>query len=61
VASHSSWLYAHNILHFVHHVFPEGNRNIDRNDEIVSSSLVTVGGEIVHKGVLKAMSGRPVE
>ena len=58
VASHSSWLYAHNILHFVNHVFPGGKRNIDRNDEIVKSSLVTVGGEIVHKGVIKALAGR---
>jgi NAD(P) transhydrogenase subunit alpha len=58
VASHSSWLYAHNIFHFVNHVFPGGNRNIDRNDEIVKSSLVTVGGEIVHKGVIKALAGR---
>jgi len=52
---HGSWLYAHNVLHFVKNLFKTGIGALDVDDEIVRSSLVTRGGEIVHQGTLKAI------
>lgn len=52
---HASWLYAHNVLHYVANLFKEGLKP-DLDDEIVRHSLVTHQGKIVHPGTLKAMS-----
>jgi H+-translocating NAD(P) transhydrogenase subunit alpha len=52
---HGSWLYAHNVLHYVQHLFHKGLDSMDLEDEIIRESLVTHEGRIVHRGTLKAM------
>lgn len=52
----ASWLYAHNILHFVENLFPDGLGTMNLEDEIVQHSLVTADGQIVHHGTLKAIN-----
>lgn len=54
---HASWLYAHNVLHYVANLFKQGVGKLDMEDEIVRHSLVTHQGRIVHAGTLKAMAG----
>jgi H+-translocating NAD(P) transhydrogenase subunit alpha len=55
MAVHASWLYAHNLCHYVENLFKKGHGIIDFDDEIVKSSLVTHQSRIVHEGTLKAM------
>ncbi|MBM4087984.1 MAG: NAD(P) transhydrogenase subunit alpha [Planctomycetes bacterium] len=55
MAVDASWLYAHNMLHFVENLFPQGPGALNVDDEISRHSLVTVDGRIVHQGALKAM------
>ena len=52
---HSTWLYANNMLHYVENLFKNGAGKPDLEDEIVTSSLVTHAGKIVHEGTLKAL------
>jgi len=53
---HASWLYAHNVLHYIQNLFKKGLDNPDLDDEIVRHSLVTHQGRIVHQGTLKSMN-----
>ncbi|HPD31253.1 MAG TPA: NAD(P) transhydrogenase subunit alpha [Phycisphaerae bacterium] len=55
MAVDATWLYAHNMLHYVENLFPNGPGRPNLEDEIVLHSLVTIDGKIVHKGALKAM------
>jgi H+-translocating NAD(P) transhydrogenase subunit alpha len=55
VAVHASWLYAHNMAHYIENLFKQGPGTPDWNDEIVQHTLVTRDGKIVHAGALKAM------
>jgi NAD(P) transhydrogenase subunit alpha len=55
---HASWLYAHNVLHYVQNLFARGLNEPVLDDEIVQHSLVTHQGKIVHAGTLKAMGLR---
>jgi NAD(P) transhydrogenase subunit alpha len=55
VAVHSSWLYANNMYYYVENLFKKSIGEIDFDDEIVKSSLVTYQSKIVHEGTLKAM------
>ncbi|HPM41544.1 MAG TPA: NAD(P) transhydrogenase subunit alpha [bacterium] len=55
VPVHASWLYANNMVHYVENLFKQGPGKIDWDDDIVSASLVTRNGEIVHEGTRKAM------
>jgi len=55
VAVHSTWLYATNMFNYVENLFKNGGFVPDFDDEIVSNSLVTRNGRIVHQGTLKAM------
>jgi len=52
----STWMFAHNILNFVSHLVKDGKLNIDRRDEIIASSLVTIDGGLVHAGALEAIA-----
>lgn len=56
---HASWLYAHNLLHYVQNLFAHGLDAPALDDEIVRHSLVTHQGRIVHAGTLKAMAQPP--
>lgn len=55
VPTDSTAMYANAVYSFVEQLVREGRVVIDRSDEIVNSTLVTIGGEIVHHGTLKAM------
>jgi H+-translocating NAD(P) transhydrogenase subunit alpha len=55
MAVDASWLYAHNMLHYVENLLPKGPGPLKLEDEIVRHSLVTIDGRIVHPGALKAM------
>lgn len=55
VPVHATWLYAHNMYHFVDNLFKKKAGEMDLDDEIVRSATVTRGGRIVHAGTLKAM------
>ncbi|HOU29326.1 MAG TPA: NAD(P) transhydrogenase subunit alpha, partial [Thermoleophilia bacterium] len=45
----ASWLYGKNMLEYVKNLFKNGLDAPDWDDDIVQSTLVTRGGEIVHK------------
>lgn len=51
----SSWLYANNMYYYIENLLKEGLGNINLEDEVVKSSLVTYKGKIVHTGTLKAL------
>ncbi len=55
VPVHATWLYASNMYFFVENLFKQQAGQIDFDDEIVRSALVTRDGRIVHAGTLKAM------
>lgn len=57
MAVHASWLYANNIYCYVENLFKNGEKELDLEDEIVKSSLVTHGSAIHHRGTLKAIHG----
>ncbi len=57
MAVHASWLYANNIYYYVENLFKNGVAELDLEDEIVKSSLVTHRSTIHHQGTLKAMRG----
>ena len=55
MAVHASWLYANNMYYYVENLFKNGVGELDLEDEIVNSSLVTHRSTIHHQGALKAM------
>jgi NAD(P) transhydrogenase subunit alpha len=55
MAAHASWLYANNMYYYVENLLKTGAGELDLEDEIVNSSLVTHGSTIHHQGALKAM------
>jgi len=57
MAVHASWLYANNMYYYVENLFKTGGGELDLEDEIVKSSLVTHSSSIRHQGALKAMRG----
>jgi NAD(P) transhydrogenase subunit alpha len=57
---HATWMYAKNLLAYVENLFKRGPGQVDWDDDIVQSSVVTRDGRIVHAGALKAMGqGQP--
>jgi NAD(P) transhydrogenase subunit alpha len=55
MAMHATWLYAHNMLHYVDNLFKEVPGVPDLGDDIVAASLVTRGGRILFEPALEAM------
>ncbi len=55
VPVHSTWLYANNMYYYVENLFKKGIPEMDFDDDIVSHSLVTRQGKIVHAGTLKSL------
>lgn len=51
----STWMFANNVYNLVKYLNKDGSIELDMNDEIVSSILVTDGEKIVHEGVKEAM------
>jgi NAD(P) transhydrogenase subunit alpha len=48
VPFHASQMYARNVSAFLLHLVKEGQLRLDRNDEIVRDTLVTLGGAVVN-------------
>ena len=48
---HASQMYAKNVATFLGHLVRDGQINLDVEDEIVGSTLVTQGGQVVHPRV----------
>ena len=51
----STWMFANNIFNFLCNLVQNGEIVINQKDEIISSSLVTYKGNIVHSGAREAM------
>lgn len=51
----STFMFSHNIYNLLAYLSKDGNIVLDRNDEIVSSILVCIDGELVHAGAKEAM------
>jgi len=52
----STWLFSKNINKFISYVVEDAEIDINSEDEIISSTLVTDGEKIVHNGALEAMN-----
>ncbi len=52
----STWMFANNIYNLVKYLTKDGKIVLDTSDEIVAGTLTTIGGRLVHKGALEAMS-----
>ncbi len=52
----ASWLFSHNLFHFLSYLVEDGHVRADRGDEIIGPTLVTLNGEVVHEGALEAMA-----
>jgi NAD(P) transhydrogenase subunit alpha len=57
LGNHASELYAKNLLNFLELLIRDGAINIDLEDEILSASLITHGGEIHHAGIKEQLEG----
>lgn len=57
VGNHASELYAKNLLNFLELLIQDGAININLEDEILSESLITHGGEIHHAGIKEQLEG----
>ncbi len=51
----STWMFANNIYELLKYLTKDGKIVLDMDDEIVSSIITTIGGEIVHTGAKEAM------
>lgn len=52
----STWMFANNIYNFVANLIKDGKIELNMDDEIIASSLVTKDGKIVHTGALESMN-----
>ena len=57
---HASQMYSRNITTFLLHLLADGSIQLNHDDEIVSETVVTHDGEVVHSGVREAL-GLPTE
>ncbi|MCS7299058.1 MAG: Re/Si-specific NAD(P)(+) transhydrogenase subunit alpha [Spirochaetia bacterium] len=55
VPVHASQMYSNNVKNFLSIIVKDGKLNIDLSDEIISGTLVTKDGEVVHPLVKKAL------
>ncbi|KUO70252.1 MAG: NADP oxidoreductase [Desulfosporosinus sp. BRH_c37] len=56
VPTSSTWMFANNIYNYLLNLVKEGRVEVNLDDEIIASSLVTKDGQIVHAGALETMS-----
>ncbi len=56
VPTHASEMYSRNISALLLHLAPEGELNVDSDDEIATGCLVTQGGEVRHPRVQEALN-----
>jgi NAD(P) transhydrogenase subunit alpha len=55
VPTSSTWMFAHNIYNFISHFIKDGKVEINLEDEIIASSIVTKDGKLLHAGAREAM------
>lgn len=53
----STWMFANNVFNLVNYIAKNGKIELDEKDEIISSSIVTRDGVIIHSGAKEAMGG----
>lgn len=58
---HSSEMYARNLFNFLSPAIKEGELEIDWEDEVFASSVLTHNGEIKHEGTRQSIEGRGTE
>jgi len=51
----STWMFASNVYNLLGYLIKDGRVDLNMDDEIISSSLVTKDGKIIHSGTLEAM------
>lgn len=51
----STWMFSQNIYNFLKYITQDGEIVLDRNDEIIAKTLVTIDGQLVHHGARLAM------
>ena len=56
VPYHASQMYARNLSAFLLHLVKDGKLVLNRNDEIIRETLLTLGGEVVNTRVLEFFS-----
>jgi len=56
VPTSSTWMFAHNIYNYLANLVKDGQTDVNLEDEIIASSLVTKDGKIMHAGALEAMN-----
>ena len=49
----STWMFANNIYNYLSNLVVDGALNVNMEDEIIASSLVSRDGELVHAGASK--------
>jgi NAD(P) transhydrogenase subunit alpha len=54
----STAMFSKNVFNFVENLVAEGKVNLNLDDEIIRSTLVTWDGKIVHEGTLESMRAR---
>ena len=59
VPYHASQMYARNLTAFMLHLVKDGKLALNRNDEIIRETLLTLGGEVVNTRVLEFFSLPP--
>ena len=57
VGNHASELYSKNLQNFLELLINEEGINIDLEDEIITESLITHGGEIYHPKIKEQITG----
>lgn len=55
MATSSTWMFAKNVYNLIAAFIKDGKFVIDKEDEIISSTLVTMDGELLHAGAIEAM------
>ncbi|MDD4569273.1 MAG: NAD(P) transhydrogenase subunit alpha [Tepidanaerobacteraceae bacterium] len=55
VPTSSTWMFAYNIYNYAAAFVKDGKVVIDTDDEIIASSLVTMGGKLYHAGACEVM------
>jgi NAD(P) transhydrogenase subunit alpha len=55
VPTSSTWMFAHNVYNLIEYLVKDGKIDLNTDDEIVASILVTLDGKIVHAGAKEAM------
>lgn len=51
----STWMFANNVYNLIKYLSKNAAISLDRDDEIVTSILTTIDGEVVHAGAREAM------